>query len=258
MRSIILTFFVLSIAACGGGGGGAPAASPTPPMPTADADPGGMWVGALENADSTFEELIGITTSDGRFTLISLDTFGPDTFGQYVGTAMVDGSDISGAGSAYAQPGATWSDGSTVLDITVTAVVDEQTTLSGSWQNSIGEIVTFELDYDSEYERDSSLALLEGVWYVYDDLLNPTLTLTMEADGSFSGQNTAGCQSLGQVTLIDAAFNIYGWGVTISACPIAGDYSGFAVLGDADIGQNNVVLVSISNDERALLLPLER
>jgi hypothetical protein len=232
--------------------------SPTLPPPTADADPGGIWVGTLEYEDATFEELIGITTSDGQFTLISLDTFGPDTFGQYVGIAMLDGSDVSGAGSAYAQPGAAWSDGSTVMDITITAVVDEQTTLTGTWQNSIGELVTFELDYDSEYERDSSLALLEGVWYVYDDLLNPVLTLTMEADGSFSAQNTVGCQSLGQAMLIDADFNIYGWDVTISACAIAGDYSGYAVLGDADTGQDNIVLVSISNDQRALLLPLER
>lgn len=53
------------------------------------------------------------------------------------------------------------------------------------------------------------------------------------------------------------------WDVTISACAIAGDYSGFAVVANADGGDpadspNNIVLVSIRIDQRALLLPLER
>lgn len=259
--TLALAFFVL--AACGGGGGGGGGSVTPPPPPPADADPGGLWFGTLAYDNETFEELVGITTADGRFTFISLDTFGPDTFGQYIGTATVAGSDITGAGKAYAAPGSSWGNGGSVLDITLTAVVVERTSLSGSWQTSSGETVTFELVYDAEYEKDSALAFIDGVWFVYDDALNPTLTLTVESDGSFSGQNSAGCVSLGQISIIDANFNVYGWDVVISNCPIAGDYSGVALLFDLDTGdpnnsENNAVLVSISNDLRALLLPLER
>ena len=260
MRVLLLSLFFLFVSACGGGGGGSTTSVMSPPV---DADPGGLWLGTVTYDDQTFEELVGITTSDGRFTLISLDTFGPDTFGQYIGMLTVNGTDVTGSGSAYAAAGATWDNGSTVLDISITAVINEQTTMSGSWTASSGETGSFELDYDADYERDSSLVLLEGFWYVYDDILNPVLTLTVDAGGAFTAQNNLGCQSLGQISIIDASFNVYGWGVAISNCIIAGDYSGFAVLGDLDTGdpansQNNVVLVSMSNDLRALLLPLER
>lgn len=261
MRKLISILIILSTAACGGGSGGAPVLRPPPVV--VNADPGGFWTGTLANEDMTFEELVGITTADGQFTLISVDTFGPDTFAQYIGNLTVVGSDISGSGKAYAEPGSTWGNGSVVLDITLTAIVNEQDTMSGLLQNSIGETVTFELDYDPEYEKPSSIGLLEGTWYVYNEMLNPTLTLTVQADGSFSGQNSIGCHSLGQVTIIDAGFNVYGWDVTISGCGIFGDYSGVAVLGDIVTGdpansQDNLVLVSISNAQRALLLPLER
>lgn len=261
MRASYYTLVFLSISACGGGGSAPAPIVPTPPP--ADADPGGFWLGSLTNADQTFEELVAITTSDGRFILVSIDTFGPDTVGQYVGTATIDGSNVIGSGSAYAAPGTTWSDGSAVLDLTLTAVIDERTSMSGSWETSAGDVIDFELDYDADYERASSLTLLEGVWYVYDDVLNPTLTLTVDPGGLFLAQSTLGCQSLGQASIIDAAYNIYGWDVTISGCPIAGNYSGLAAIGDIDTGdpansQNNAVLVSISNDQRAILLPLER
>lgn len=259
MRKFISVLTLLSISACGGSSGGSPTMRPAPVQ--VDADPAGFWTGTLENEDTTFEELVGFSTSDGRFTLISVDTFGPDTFAQYIGNLTVDESAISGSGKAYAEPGATWSNGAAVVNVTLTAFVDEQNTLSGSLENSLGETITFELDYDPEYERTSSISLLEGTWYVYNDMLNPTLTLTVRADGSFSGQNGVSCQSIGQVSLIDAEFNIYAWDVTISGCAIFGDYSGFAVLGDAGDPanpQDDLLLVSISNAVRALLLPLER
>lgn len=135
--------------------------------------------------------------------------------------------------------------------------------MSGTWENNIGESGSFDFDDDPEYERDSSLTLTEGVWFVYDAMQNPSVTFTVDADGSFSGQSVTGCQSLGQVAIIDAGFNVYDWSVTISGCAIAGDCTGFAVMGDVDTGdpansQNNFLAVSISNAQLALLLPLER
>lgn len=265
MRILCAGLALVFVAACSGGGGGGGSVNNPPPVtpPITDADPGGLWSGTASYADITFEELIAITTSDGRFALLSLETFGPDTVGQYIGTASVAGSELTGAGSAYAAAGSTWDDGSTVLDISITATISERNTMAGSWTTSSGETVSFELDYDSSYEKDSSLALVEGTWYVYDDILNPTLTLTVDPGGAFSAQNVQGCQSLGRASIIDAAFSVYDWAVTISGCGIAGDYVGVAVLGDVETddpanSENNIILVSMSNDQRALLLPLER
>lgn len=259
MRALNLTLLLLVLSACGGGGS---VTAPVNPPPV-DADPGGLWLGTVTYDDETSEDLVAITTSTGRFTLISVDSFGPDTVGQYIGTLMVDGNNVTGTGSAYAPAGATWDDGSSVMDISINAVIDEQATMSGTWSADSGDAGSFELEYDSEYEKNSSLSIIDGVWYVYDDTLNAELTLTVETGGAFAGQGNNGCQSTGLVSIIDAAFNVYGWDVTISNCPIAGDYTGFAVLGDIDTGdpatsQNNVALVSISNDQRALMLPLER
>jgi hypothetical protein len=266
MRNLISALAFLCVAACGGGSS-TPSTPVTPPLPppVSDADPGGLWFGLLTNDDQTFEELVAITTSDGRFAFISLDTFGPDTIGQYFGTATVVGADVTGTGSAYASFGSTWSDGSVVHEITLAGILSERSSMSGTWVNSSGETVVYELDYDALHEKDSSLALLEGVWFVYDDTLNPTLTMTIDAAGAFSAQASSGCQSLGQVSIIDAQNNVYGWDVAISGigCPVAGDYSGLAFLADVDTGdpnnsQDNAILVSMSNDQRAILLALER
>ncbi len=154
MRALVAGMVFVVVSACGGGGGGGSVNVPPPVTPPiTDADPGGIWGGTASYADVTFEELVGITTSDGRFTLISLDTFGPDTFGQYIGTASMAGAEFTGSGSAYADSGATWDNGSTVMDISITATVSERSTLSGSWTTSSGEVVFFDLDYDSTYER---------------------------------------------------------------------------------------------------------
>ncbi len=257
MRTSLLIPFVLLFSACGGGGGGTTVPPPPPPV---DADPGGFWVGFVTYGDQTVEDLVGITTSAGRLTLISLDTFGPGDFDQYIGTLSVAGTAATGSGSAYAAPGTTWSNGATVVDFDLSATIAERSTITGSWTTSSGESGSFELDYDTEYERDSSLALMQGIWYVYDDMLNPELVLTVESGGAFTAQDNLGCQSVGQVSIIDAGANVYDWSVVISDCAIAGDYAGLAVMGDSDppTSQNDIVLASLSNDLRALLLPLER
>lgn len=262
MRASFYLPFLVLFSACGGGGSGGGTTVPPPPPPV-DADPGGLWVGFVTYSDQTVEELVGITTSAGRFTLLSLDAFGSDEPGQYIGMLAVDGTAATGTGSAYAAPGTTWSNGATVVDLNLSATIAERSRMTGDWTTSSGESGSFELDYDSEFEKGSSLTLMQGVWYVYDDTLNPELVLTVESGGAVTAQSSFGCQSVGQVSIIDSGSNVYDWNVVISDCPIAGDYAGLAIMGDIDTGEpgmseNNAVLVSLSNDLRALLLPLER
>jgi len=244
-------FLFILLSSCGGGGSGG--GGQIIPGDPGDQALGGFWTGSLTiDGQPGAQELVGISTDDGRFRFISVDTEA-----QFVGTAQADGTSVTGSGTAYAPAGFTWRDGSTVTTVTMTATIAERDSFAGSWSSGTGESGTFDFDYDAEYEKDSSLGLLSGVWIVYDDNLNPFATFTIDPDGRFTAQNVVGCTSSGKISIIDARFNVYQIESTIVGCAIAGDYTGLGALGDI-VNPNDVFLFSVSNPERALLLGLER
>jgi hypothetical protein len=248
MRLLARVAMVAVLASCGGGGGDGGGGGTT-----VDEAPGGLWSGTLViDGQAGRQDLVGISTDDGRFRFISVDTEG-----QFSGMVAVAGTRVTGSGKAFAPPGFTWRDGSTVATLTMTGTLRERRSMEGAWTSATGESGTFALAYDPDYEKDSSLALLVGVWTVYDDNLNPFATFTIEADGQFSGQNAAGCTSVGRISIIDPAFDVYGIASSISNCAIAGDYEGLGVLGSI-ASPDDVFLFSVNNDTRALLLGLER
>jgi hypothetical protein len=121
-----------------------------------------------------------------------------------------------------------------------------------------GESGSFEFFYDPTfYERSSPLALLTGSWTSYDELLNPDVTFTIAADGSFSGQSSTGCTSIGQFSVIDAAFNLYEIQSTVSGCPIAGDHVGLAFLADFFV-PNDALFFAVDNGSRATWIGFEK
>jgi hypothetical protein len=242
----LLAFTLVLFSACGGGGSGGG-------VVPEDQALGGLWSGTLRiDGVSGTQELVGISTDDGRFRFISVDTEG-----QFIGTVSASGTRASGSGKAFAPPGFTWRDGSTVTTVTMTGTVRQRSALSGNWTAGTGESGSFNLNYDTDHEKDSSLSLVEGVWTVYDDNLNPFATFTIEADGRFSAQNAVGCASLGQISIIDPGYNVYDIESTVSNCAIAGSYTGLGALGEI-ASPNDVFVFSVSNDLRALLLGLER
>jgi hypothetical protein len=248
MRLLALLPALLLAAACGGGSNGGGSMVPTP-----DQALGGLWYGTLSiTGVPGTQEFVGMSTDDGRFRFISVDTLG-----QFAGVVQANGTSVTGSGEGFAPAGTTWRDGSTVTSVSMTGTIRQRNNFSGSWTAGTGESGTFTFDYDTDYEKDSSLALLVGVWTVYDDNLNPVATFTIDANGQFSGQNVNGCVSLGQVSIIDARYDVYGITSTVANCPIAGDYAGLGVLGSI-VNPNDVFLFSVNNDLRALLLGLER
>ena len=245
-RSVIFALSLVFLSACGGGGGGG-GAGPV------DQALGGLWFGTLSiDGVAGTQNFVGMSTDDGRFRFISADTGG-----QFVGTVQADGTGVSGSGKGFAPDGTTWRDGSTVTTATMTGTLRQRSSLSGSWSTGTGESGTFSFSYDTDYEKDSSLALLNGVWTVYDDNLNPFATFTIDANGQFSGQDVAGCVSLGQISIIDSRSNVYAISSTISGCALAGDYAGLGILGSI-ANPNDAFLFSVNDDLRALLLGLER
>lgn len=248
-RSCLLALGLVLFTACGGGGSGGGGGGAA----TVDQALGGLWFGTLTiDGVPGAQDFVGISTDDGRFRFLSVDTGG-----QFVGTVQVQGYSVSGAGKGFAPDGTTWRDGSTITTATMTGTLRQRSSFAGSWSTGTGESGTFSFVYDADYEADSSLALLVGVWTVYDDNLNPFATFTIDANGQFSGQNAAGCVSSGQISIIDGRSNVYDITSTISNCAIAGDYTGLGVLGSI-ANPNDAFVFSVSNDLRALLLGLER
>lgn len=245
---------VLCLTACGGGSsGGAPAViAPPPPTPVNQAA-GGIWFGTLSNdMNMVTEEYVALTADGGSFRLISVDS---DV--QFHGTVSVSGTDMSGSVRAFADTGVNWLDGNHVVDASIAAVISERDSISGSWVNASGESGSFELFYDVIHEKDANTGLLADVWTGYDDTGNPEVSFSINANGSFSGQNSMGCVSTGQFTVIDPTYNLYEIQSEIANCGIAGSYSGLAVLADL-AAVNDVLLVSIDDGIRAILLGLER
>jgi hypothetical protein len=197
------------------------------------------------------EEIIAMVSEAGDFRIISVSLI------QMSGAMTVSGSRVSANGRGFAGPGGSWPDGSSVGNVTIDGTLAQRTLMSGIYSTSTMESGSFELFYDELYERNSSLALLAGVWTAYDDLGSPEVTFTVQSTGGFNGQNAQGCTSNGQFSIIDARYDLYAVRSTVSGCPIAGDYSGFSLL--ADIGAaNDAVMFAVDNGDIAILLGLQK
>lgn len=243
------------LAGCGGGSSssGAPNSAPPPPPLPADQKTGGLWFGTLtSDSNMVTEDLIALSADDGRFRFLSVDS---DV--AFVGFSQTMGTSLTGTARAFADSGVNWLDGNHVVDASITAVITERSTMSGSWALASGESFTFDLTYDSLYDKDSATSLLEDIWTGYDDFGNPDITFVINANGAFNGQNAAGCVSSGQFTAIAPASNLYEIQSEISNCGIAGTYRGFAFLVDL-VNINDGLVISIDNDVLPILIGLER
>ena len=199
------------------------------------------------------EIYIGMVDENGRFRFASLESAV-----QMSGNLIASGNDLTGDGMAFADAGVVWLDARSASPVAIEAVIIERSEMSGTWTMESGEFGSFEMFYDPTfYERASPVDLLAGSWIGYDELENPEVTFTIAADGSFTGQNSLGCNSIGQFTVIDAAFNLYEVQSTIADCALAGDYIGLAFLGDLLV-PNDALVLAIDNGSRAYLLGLEK
>jgi hypothetical protein len=253
----ITTCLVLALAGCGGGGSGdSPAPNPPtpPPPPPTDALPGGHWFGTVTNdLHAVTEEYMAMVDENGRFRFASVDSAV-----QMSGNFAIVGDALTGDGTAFADAGVVWLDSTSATPVTIEGTISSRSEMSGTWVTAAGELGTFEFFYDPTfYERASPLNLLAGSWIAYDENLNPQVTFTITADGSFVGQNTLGCNSIGQFVIIDVDFNLYEVRSTIADCALAGDYVGLAFLGDL-VAPNDVLILANDNGSRAFLTGFQK
>jgi hypothetical protein len=248
-RWIAYSLFLLAVTACGGGSSGS-GDSVTQPPPVADQDPGGIWFGTVFNATlGQSWEIIGITLSSGESRYV--DALGS----QYTATITVDGSAFSGSSFAVAPLGGTFIDGSVTTTGSMSGTLVERSRVSATYSLDTGETGTFELFYDSTYERSSSLAKMSGSW---NDVNGNTFTV--EADGSIFGQDGFGCVYTGNVGIIDPRYNVYRLTINVANCAdINGTYTGLGTIGDWVVpNDDRLFIFQVSNDSWALTSTLEK
>jgi len=248
LGGLVLAWFVAGLLAtsCGGGGGD----GTFQPGDVDDARPGGIWEGTVFINDDPFGfEMVAVSTDDGEMRGVN----GAGSI--YHAHVNVSGATFSGNIRVFAEPGTTFTDGSTVTTGDLQGTIVERVEAEGTFTLDSGDTGSFVLGYDDLYERDSSLGLVGGMW---TDMSGTVFTVM--ADGSIFAQDALGCVYEGQTSIIDAAYDVYDVEVHVTQCGLYdGAYHGLGVLDDiAFEGDNDALVVIMSNDELAQVLLLER
>ncbi len=230
MRFTIL-FLTALLVGCGGGGNDGP-----PPPPPNDSA-GGIWQGTRPSGT----EIVVFVSETGEFRM--LDPFGNVGHGTLT---VSNQTEINIQYEIFAPFGGTIFDGSESSSCTATGTIDERIVLpittacvSSLGTNFGGDI---ELTYQDVYARNSSLAEIAGS---YD---NQGEVWTIDGAGLVFEQNSqTGCVLDGQVSIIDASWNLYDATFTTNSCagsfaPLNGArWNGLVALAMDDTGRDVLI-----------------
>jgi len=179
---------------------GAAPAAPGPAACAAPAGADGYYEGTLTDASTQSENpVVAIIAENGDGRMSGQN-------GAYYHLNVAEsGINVSGSYYGYSQvPGAPI--GSQSTSGTVSAVVTAPG-LSGTLTSQVGGTGNLLLNFDNVYNLGSSLTTLVGTWNYSMNGFN--LTAQIQADGTFSANDSNGCSYSGAFGLIDANFNAY-------------------------------------------------
>ena len=208
MKASARFLYILSLTvfcvACGGGGGGA-----TSPPPIINESPGGIWRGIDSDGDAVF----GLVTETGRFHFI-IEKSGNQGSGIL---SVSNGNEVTANFQLVTGLfGPFFPDGTTLADCTLSGTVIERQTMSVTVNCTttagLQDEITVALAYEANYERNSSLATIAGM---YND---GNVVTDIASDGTIFAQNPSGCIANGQIRVIDSAFNVYEFEFVFSNC----------------------------------------
>ena len=205
---------------------------------------GSGFAGATDDIDCAVADTL-------EFACILRDTVTGVAVATVGGTVQVtNNTDVSGSGTLYAVPGSVLADGKTFANVTISAgTVSEANTLDLTVE-AAGTTSTVSTTYDVIYERASDLATIGAVYTTFD-IFGEMSSFTIDAAGVISGQSV-NCMLNGQVTIIDAAFNVYDVSVTVTntaACAVgAGTYNGLGSSVDDTVMDDAFVFSAFTAD----------
>ncbi len=249
-RHIFLVVSTVLVTACGGGGdsGSNNGGNNTPPPAPTNA--GGVWEGSTfgDQSGQTYETTGVVTENNGEARFVNEQ-------GQQFILTGISGTNgaVSATITAIAPVGYTFLDGSTVTSGTLSGTVVGRDSLEGDWNLNTGESGTVTLNYNPIYERDSSLALVQGTWVsAFGEVF------TVDGNGGVYAQDSYACVYDGNIDIINAAYNAYQVVLEVSNCPGSeGTYSGLGVLVD-NMGTNDAFVVQLDNGQWVFLDVLQK
>lgn len=224
---------IVGLTSCGGGGDGGGDES------SASVSANGFWEGSFtEDGEGTFH--VEGLLYNGRIIAVS------ESAGVvYDGSYTLSGNNLSGNLTVYRISG------SVIGTATISGTVTEKSSISASFSTSVGSKGTISLSFNSLYNRDSSLSLIAGFW---DSTIGAALTIVIENDGTFFGQDSDGCVLSGEISILDAEYNLYDVNLSVASCGVSnGSYDGFATL-----LTDNILEVVVSNKHYLVFNPLVR
>jgi hypothetical protein len=202
-----------------------------------------------------------IVAPDGRFRGRTYDYYRYYDFEmQWAGTLAADSDAVDGAAAVFAEAGndagAAWLTSHRVSDLAFAGEFVDGEVLNGDWEDSAGRFGCFALDLFESYGDTSLLGDMTGTWTGYGPGSRPQMTFTVDADGSFVAQDIFGCTATGRVELLDQQFGLFDIQSTISGCPLAGSYSGFATI-DFVFYPERTVAIYMDDGTRGLQVRLD-
>ena len=115
----------------------------------------------------------------------------------------------------------------------------------------------FSLSYDDVYQRAASLQEIAGV-YTASEYDGYTLTITVHDDGQLDGSDTRGCVLMDDVSVPDAAKNVYRAVASASNCgALDGQYDGILSL-RLSAGRLSWLDLALAAPEKAIFYRLSR
>lgn len=222
-----------TVAGCGGSGDSASSAAATPTGGTtagSSKTTPGVWQGTLVSPTTGSASLVGLTDTSGHSVWMTTD--GRVWAGQMPAT----GTQFDGSMTGYMYPGSRFADGSNYGMWSMMARYADNA-WSGQMDGS-GDRAAFSVAMHPAYNRPASLDLLAGT-YTRTTSIGYTLTLSFTKSGQMTGSDSRGCVFGGNVTVPDAAHDLYQVTATVSSCGILdGNYSGHGTLVDATAMQS--------------------
>ena len=186
---------------------------------------------------------IGCLVSENlEFACVLTDSITDAFVGGARGTLQVtNNNQISGSGTVYAAPGEVLANGKTFADLSIASGLVSTATSLDLIVDAAGATSIVATDFDTDYNRGSSLAAVAAVYSSFDIFGDPS-SLTIDAGGVLDGQSAASCSLAGQVSIIDAMFNAYDLQIDVTSCGgLNGTYDGLGLTDDTSVTDDTFV-----------------
>jgi len=223
------------------------------PPPVSFASPGGLWVGV----DSDGQDVSAIVSEDSFFYFLD----GRFETGSGILT-VINGKSVLGSFLPPPEPGFVSQDENLNRSCKLSGSIVERDfmTLDVQCRTEANQqvITTLDFNYDTRYERDSSLAVIAG-----DYGYSAGMVLSIDAIGSIFGQDALNGRVInGQITLINSDFNLYGiaWNdvccIESNSALRSESFFGLALLDNTVVPEQLVIAVSRTRDSGNAVLSI--